>query len=59
MNDRPLLRHLTLVVLVKLAVLAGLWWVFFRPAQVPVNPDTAAEHVTSVPSPAAPQGVRP
>ena len=63
MNDRPLLRHLSWIVLFKLALLAALWWVFFRPVQVPVHPDTAAAHIAPGPAPAAdptaPQGVRP
>jgi hypothetical protein len=63
MNDRHLLRHLSWIVLLKLALLTVLWWVFFRPVQVPVHPDTAAAHIAPGPapvaSPTAPQGVRP
>ena len=39
------MRHLVIAVLVKLAVLAGLWWWFVRDARVEVDPAGTAEHL--------------
>jgi hypothetical protein len=49
----PLLRHLTLAVVLKLAVLAVLWWAFVRDAGVRVDSEAAAAHL-GVPAPTAP-----
>jgi hypothetical protein len=35
--DKQLLRHLAIAVLIKLAVLTVLWWVFIRDAGVSVD----------------------
>jgi hypothetical protein len=53
--DRRLTRHLAIVVLVKLVLLAGLWWAFVRDAQVVVDPASAAQHLVSIP-PSAGEG---
>ncbi len=45
MPGRRLVRHLALAVIVKLAALAALWWVFVRDAHVAVDPDAVAAHV--------------
>ena len=55
-----LLRHLTVAVLLKLAVLTALWWAFIRDVRVEVDTERAAAHVgagAAVPSatPGAPQ----
>jgi hypothetical protein len=47
MTDRRLLRHLTVAVVLKLVVLAALWWAFVRDARVQVDADTAAARVTA------------
>ena len=39
-NDQ-LLRHLAIVVVLKVVALALLWWVFFREPPVSVGPDQA------------------
>ena len=44
-GDQRLMRHLVIAVLVKLAVLAGLWWWFVRDARVEVDPAGTAEHL--------------
>jgi len=40
-----LLRHLSVAVVIKLAVLAALWWVFIRDARVEVDGQRLAEHL--------------
>lgn len=48
--DRPdsrLLRHLTIAVVVKLAVLVALWWVFVRDLRIPVDGEAAAAHLAA------------
>jgi hypothetical protein len=59
--ERSLLRHLSLVVLLKLAVLAALWWVFVRDQRVDVDSDSAGAHLGSAaaaqPLPPPPPGV--
>lgn len=47
MNDRRLVRHLSLAVGVKLALLAGLWWLFVREAQPRLDPARVAARVVS------------
>ncbi len=37
-----MLRKLALVLVIKLAVLTGLWWCFVREQRVPVDTDSAA-----------------
>ena len=42
LRDRPLVRKLAVVLVIKLAVLTGLWWGFVRDQRVPVDTDSAA-----------------
>lgn len=51
-EDRRLLRHLLVVVAVKLVLLALLWWVFVREHRVPVDAGQAAVRM-GVAAPAA------
>jgi hypothetical protein len=51
-DDRRLLRHLVIAVLLKLAVLVALWWAFVRESRVDVDADRAAAQIGA---PAAPQ----
>lgn len=46
-ESHRLVRHLIVAVLVKLALLAGLWWFFVRDLGVPVDPGTAAAHLVT------------
>ena len=41
-----LMRHLTVVIVVKILLLTALWWAFFRDAQAPVDSERVAEHFT-------------
>lgn len=45
LTDRRLLRYLVHAVLIKLAVLALLWWVFVRDARLPVDTDATARQL--------------
>lgn len=45
--DSRLVRHLALAVLLKLAVLAALWWWLVRDARVSVDAQAAAAHVAA------------
>jgi len=55
--DRRLLRGLASAVLVKLLLLAGLWWGFIRDARVQVDAEAAAAHVVAPPGrPSPPSG---
>lgn len=55
----PLLRHLALAVVLKLAVLVALWWGFIRDERVGVDPDRAAAHLgTPVDAPSRPSPSR-
>ncbi|WP_431149769.1 cytochrome oxidase putative small subunit CydP [Acidovorax facilis] len=42
LRDRLLVRKLAVVLVIKLAVLTGLWWGFVRDQRVPVDTDSAA-----------------
>jgi len=61
-HDR-LVRHLTVAVALKLAVLTGLWWAFVRDEHVGVDAESAAAHfgpsVGANPLPLAPSGAQP
>ena len=52
LDERRLIRHLVTAVAVKVVVLALLWWVFVRDAQVPADAEQTAVHlgVTAPPS---------
>jgi len=47
MNDSHLARKLLWIVLIKLAVLFALWWVFIREQRVEVDPATMAQTMQS------------
>jgi hypothetical protein len=47
--DRRLARQLGFAVLLKLALLAFLWWVFVRPFHVDASPERVAERIGSAP----------
>jgi len=51
-DDRRLLRHLVIAVLLKLALLVALWWAFVRESRVDIDADRAAARIGA---PAAPQ----
>lgn len=59
----PLLRHLVIAIALKLAVLAGIWWVFVRGEQVGIDVERAAAHlgasVGATPLPTVPSGAQP
>lgn len=57
-RQHPLAKHLIWIVLIKLAVLYGLWYAFVRPYFVEVTP-TQIEQKIYAPQPAAAQGVKP
>lgn len=42
LRDQTLVRKLAVVLVIKLAVLTGLWWGFVREQRVPVDTDSAA-----------------
>jgi hypothetical protein len=46
-----LVQHLALAVVLKLAVIAGLWFAFVQDARVAVGPERAAAHIGSAPPP--------
>lgn len=43
--NKRLLRHLAFAVVIKLAVLTGLWWVFVRDSRVVVDAEVIANRV--------------
>ncbi|WP_296227102.1 cytochrome oxidase putative small subunit CydP [Ralstonia sp. UBA689] len=49
-NDRRLVRHLLVIVTIKVAVLGALWWVFVRDARVAVDAERAADRLIMTPS---------
>lgn len=52
-RDRFLVRKLALVLVIKLAVLAGLWWGFVRDQRVAVTTDRATAQILGTrPTPA-------
>lgn len=56
LRDRFLLRKLAVVLVIKLAVLVGLWWGFVRDQRVPVDTDAAAmQMLGSRPVPTVPE----
>ena len=54
-NERRLLRHLTLAIVVKLVLLMVLWWIFVRDARVPVSAESTAAHLGATSTPAGEQ----
>jgi hypothetical protein len=56
--DKPLVRKLTLVLLLKIMLLAGFWWFFVREQRVAIDADhVAAQFLQGVRTPV--QGVKP
>jgi hypothetical protein len=56
LQDRFLVRKLAVVLVIKLAVLTGLWWGFVRDQRVPVDTDSAAlQMLVSRPMPKDPE----
>lgn len=49
-EESRLLRHLVTAVLVKLAVLALLWWAFVHEHTVPADAEQTAEHLGGTPT---------
>lgn len=49
MTAATLRRHLLLIVAIKLALLAAIWWCFVRPARAPIGAEDAASHLLSSP----------
>lgn len=53
-QDRSLVRKLTTVLVIKLAVLTALWWFFVRDQRVPMDVDAAASQMLGAkPAPAS------
>ena len=52
MSTHPLVRHLALVVVLKLVALAALWWWFVRDHRVAAGPEQTAAHLAA-PAPGA------
>lgn len=50
MRDRRLVRELVVVVVIKLALLTALWWVFVRDARVTVDPEAMTAHAIATPA---------
>tara|TARA_R110001599_G_scaffold179604_1_gene372286 strand:+ start:137 stop:313 length:177 start_codon:yes stop_codon:yes gene_type:complete len=44
-DERRLLRHLVIAVIVKLVVLTALWWVFVRDHHVQVDAEQSAQQL--------------
>jgi len=53
-DSTRLVRHLVIAVLVKLALLLALWWLFVRDHRVPVDAEQAAAHLVT-PADGAPE----
>lgn len=47
-TERRLLRHLLIVLTLKLVVLTGLWWVFVRDRHVIVDPGALLHSATAL-----------
>ena len=47
-DERRLVRHLVTAVLVKLAVLVGLWWGFVRDQRVEAGAAQTAAHIGAI-----------
>ncbi|MGC2781380.1 MAG: cytochrome oxidase putative small subunit CydP [Bradyrhizobium sp.] len=56
MTDRRFVRHLGVVVLVKLALIAGLWWAFVRDARIRIDAPLALAHIADHPAQRAAAG---
>lgn len=49
-RERRLRREIFIVVALKLALIFGLWWGFFRGHQVTVDESVAASHLSASPA---------
>lgn len=62
-SANPLVRHLTLAVVLKLVVLMALWWAFVRDGRIDVDATRTATHLSTAaeasPQPSAPNGAQP
>ena len=56
MQDSALARKLLWIVLVKLAVLFALWWIFIRDQRVDVSPATMTQKMEQPTQGATPNG---
>ena len=56
-NDRRFVRHLLVVVAIKVALLGALWWMFVRDQHVAVDAERAADRL--IVTPTAAQGGQP
>lgn len=62
LSDQGLLRHLVVVVLIKLILITTLWWVFIRESRVSVDTAAMAAQVSTStpplhqPTPGEPHG---
>jgi hypothetical protein len=58
LSDKKLVKKLAVVLVLKLAILIGLWWVFVRDHRIAVDGNSvAAQFLTPVPTTA--QGSKP
>lgn len=55
-RDRRLRRELVILVILKLTLLAMIWWSFVRDVRVPVDAAAVARHVAQDPSAVPRQG---
>lgn len=51
-DDRRLVRHLAIAVVLKLVVLSGLWWAFVRDVRVNMGAEQTAAHISVQSTPA-------
>ena len=50
LRDRRLRREVLVIVAIKLMLIVGLWWGFFRGNQVAVDESVAARHLSASPA---------
>ncbi|MDE1948207.1 MAG: hypothetical protein KGI35_06305 [Burkholderiales bacterium] len=50
-DDRRLVRHLAIAVVLKLLLLSALWWVFVRDVRVDTDAERTAKHMGVEPMP--------
>lgn len=58
-DDSRLLRHLGIAIAVKLAVIAGLWWVFVHGSVVTAGSEQTASHLLTPTGPSTPPSPQP
>jgi hypothetical protein len=47
-SSRPLIQHLTAVIVVKMVLLTAIWWLFIRDAREDVTVEGAASRILPV-----------